>query len=141
MRLHSSMLRTVTVVLAAVAAPLLLASAAEAAPLRLRSHSRLHHRLNCDSKIAMRRAVARFMRQRPLRIVLRDHTTRIRRSAARSLRTDDVAIQNDALANDVGTDRLRGSLEAIGVLNPRHVPLPVDQRFSPRSPRGPPGLS
>jgi len=89
----------------------------------------------------MRHSMARFMRQRPLRFVLRDHTVRIKRSAARSLRTDGEAIQNDALANGVEADRLRNALEPIGVLNPRHAALPAAQRFSRPSPRGPPGLS
>lgn len=135
----SSTLRTTIVAVGVIAASLSFiapAAASAASPHHAKSHRRL-----CDSRTEARRALARAFRHAPPHPVVVVHkvTTRVQRGLPLLHAREDVAaIQNDGVAIYAEPDRLRSTLQPSWLLAVTQDLLPRNQRFSRRSPRGPP---
>ena len=132
----SSTLRTTIVAVGVIASSLsFIAPASAASPHHAKSHRRL-----CDGRAEARRALARAIRHAPPHpVVIHQVTPRVQRGLPQlHAREHDAAIQNDSVAIYAEPDRLRSTLQPAWLLADPQDLLPRNQRYSRRSPRGPP---
>jgi hypothetical protein len=139
MRARAVNIFSIATALGTLAIVILFGDTASAASLK-KSHAHTRQRAACDNRAAMQRAFTRIIHRRPEKKVQRGVSARLQRGAsAVHGGNDDEAIQNDGgAAARIARGPAHDSLEPLTTLLPGQTPLPLDQPFSRRSPRGPP---
>ena len=140
MRARAVNILSIATALGTLAILVLFGDTASASSLK-RSHAHARQRVACESRAAMQRAFARIIHRRPEKKVQRGVSTRLQRGASVVHGgNDDEAIQNDGggAAARIARGPAHDSLEPLTILLASQTPLPLDQPFSRRSPRGPP---